>query len=69
MVHWVDDGPTDLSNLILLCHRHHMRVHEGGWQLVRTDEGRLLTVPPPVQWSPLAVLVERARGPDHVAAA
>ena len=69
LIHWVDDGPTDLSNLILLCHRHHMRVHEAGWQLVRTDEGRLLTVPPPVDWSPQAVLVQRARGPDVVTAA
>ena len=47
----------------------HMRVHEGGWHLVRTDEGRLLTVPPPVHWSPRAVLVQRARGPGLVAAA
>ena len=34
-----------------------------------TDEWRLLTVPPPVQWSPLAVLVQQARGPGLVAAA
>jgi hypothetical protein len=49
VVHWTHGGTTDLPNLILLCHRHHWMVHEGGWQLVRTDEGQLLTVPPPVE--------------------
>jgi hypothetical protein len=29
--HWADGGPTDLSNLLLLCRRHHRLVHEGGW--------------------------------------
>jgi hypothetical protein len=27
LVHWADDGPTDLSNAALLCERHHMVVH------------------------------------------
>lgn len=48
IVHWARNGPTNLSNVTLLCHRHHWQVHEGGWQLVRTDDGRLLTVPPPI---------------------
>jgi hypothetical protein len=30
---WIDGGPTDLGNLILLCGHHHRRVHEDGWQL------------------------------------
>jgi len=47
VVHWTRGGSTNLDNLILLCHRHHWMAHEGGWQLVRTDEGRLLTIPPP----------------------
>jgi hypothetical protein len=29
-VHWADGGPTALSNLVLLCRRHHRAVHEGG---------------------------------------
>lgn len=33
---WDDDGPTDLDNLALLCVRHHMSVHEGGWTMSRT---------------------------------
>jgi len=46
IVHWSDGGETDLANMILLCHRHHWMAHEGGWQLVRTDEGEVLAVPP-----------------------
>ena len=26
--HWVDNGPTSLDNLALLCHSHHQRLHE-----------------------------------------
>ncbi|PID63536.1 MAG: hypothetical protein CSB44_01385 [Gammaproteobacteria bacterium] len=29
IVHWVDGGPTDIDNLMLLCHYHHTLVHEG----------------------------------------
>jgi hypothetical protein len=28
--HWAHGGATRLSNLVLLCRRHHRRVHEGG---------------------------------------
>jgi hypothetical protein len=31
--HWADGGPTDLSNLILLCSYHHRFVHEHGWSI------------------------------------
>ena len=29
IVHWAGGGPTSLSNLVLLCRRHHRAVHEG----------------------------------------
>jgi hypothetical protein len=29
--HWADGGPTELTNLILLCRHHHRLVHEDGW--------------------------------------
>jgi hypothetical protein len=43
--HWLDGGPTDLDNLILLCRAHHRAVHEGGWQLHRQPDGRCTTTP------------------------
>ena len=33
VVHWIDGGPTDLANLVLLCWRHHHAVHDGGFRL------------------------------------
>jgi hypothetical protein len=33
--HWANGGPTTLSNLILLCRRHHRAVHEDGYRVVR----------------------------------
>jgi HNH endonuclease len=56
--HWANGGPTTLSNLALLCRRHHRAVHEAGYRIERTSDGalrfqrpdgRLLPeVPPPV---------------------
>ncbi|HXN92629.1 MAG TPA: DUF222 domain-containing protein [Candidatus Sulfotelmatobacter sp.] len=45
-VHWIHGGGSELGNLTLLCARHHWKVHEGGWQLVKTEEGRILPVAP-----------------------
>ena len=39
--HWAQGGPTTLSNLALLCHRHHRAVHEEGYQVERQPDGRL----------------------------
>lgn len=33
VVHWAAGGPTDLSNLVLLCAHHHRFVHDAGWTL------------------------------------
>src|SRR5947208_5471847 len=69
--HWADGGPTTLSNLALLCRRHHRAVHEEGYQVARESDGELSfrrpagrlppSVPPPaaVRADPVAVL--RAR--------
>ena len=57
--HWADGGPTTLSNLVMLCRRHHRAVHEEGFQVERRTGGDLIfrrpsgellpAVPPPVQ--------------------
>src|SRR5947208_11118658 len=36
--HWAQGGPTTLSNLALLCRRHHRAVHEEGYQLDRRPD-------------------------------
>ena len=45
--HWTAGGETKLANLYLLCAYHHRLVHEGGWRLVREDDGSLQAIPPP----------------------
>ena len=39
--HWAQGGPTTLSNLAVLCRRHHRAVHEEGYQLDRQPDGEL----------------------------
>jgi hypothetical protein len=39
--HWAHGGPTTLSNLALLCRRHHRAVHEEGYQVERQPDGAL----------------------------
>ena len=39
--HWAHGGQTTLSNLSLLCSRHHRAVHEEGYQVVRGPDGAL----------------------------
>jgi hypothetical protein len=51
--HWAHGGTNDPPNLTLLCARHHWMVHEGNWQIVRGDDGRMLTVPPTVKFGPI----------------
>jgi hypothetical protein len=56
--HWFHGGTNEPPNLTLLCYRHHWMVHEGGWQIVRGDDGRMITIPPAVAFG------APARGPD-----
>ena len=39
--HWARGGPTTLSNLAMLCRRHHRAVHEEGYQVDRQPGGEL----------------------------
>ena len=64
LVHWIKGGGSDMPNLVLLCYRHHWMVHEGGWQMVKTDDRQILTIPPQ-----LDIYQQLARGPGVRAAA
>ena len=67
VVHWADGGETRLSNLILACRFHHRALHEEGFRVVATDDGRfqflrpdgvpLPAVPAAARWAepPLAL--------------
>ncbi len=57
LVHWAHGGPTDLDNLVLLCKRHHRMVHEGGWRLIKTDDGPIVVIAPTITFG-------LPRGPD-----
>jgi hypothetical protein len=48
--HWAQGGPTTLSNLAILCRRHHRAVHEEGFQIERGADG-VLTFRTPLGWS------------------
>jgi hypothetical protein len=53
--HWADGGPTDLSNLVLICSHHHRFVHQNGWTIeVRPDAQHRFAPPdgPPVERRP-----------------
>jgi hypothetical protein len=43
--HWAQGGSTDVANLVAICRAHHWKVYEGGWRLIRTDEG-VVALPP-----------------------
>ena len=67
---WAQGGSTDVDNLVLVCRAHHWKIHEGGWLMIRSDEG-LVTLPPlpddlgpPLSIGPLAH--PRARAPSAV---
>lgn len=44
--YWDDDGPTDITNLIPLCWRHHHLAHEGGWKFSLHADRSLTVVQP-----------------------
>ncbi len=45
VIHWANGGPTNLDNLVLLCHRHHHQLHEHGYQMIRQPDSSWHAVP------------------------
>ena len=62
--HWLDEGPTCLDNLALLCHSHHRRLHEYNLVLHPPTE----PAPPGEGWSVTPAPSREPRTPvrDHV---
>jgi hypothetical protein len=61
IVHWEHGGPTDVSNMVLFCARHHHLIHTKGWKVTLlsdatvklvTPDGRTLTSRPRARPSP-----------------
>jgi hypothetical protein len=63
--HWAHGGPTILSNLALLCRRHHRAVHEEGYRVDRQADGELCFRRPDGRILPEVPLP--AGAPDHPA--
>ncbi len=71
IVHWADGGETKLSNLVLLCRRHHRLLHEGRFGLRMSEDGAVRFLhrggqpleqspaPPPIGLHAARELVER----------
>lgn len=64
IIWWDDDGPTDITNLVLLCPKCHKKVHKHGYQVTEDAAGRSRLKSPP-----RAIDRDRARGPTEAAAA
>ena len=61
---WADGGPTDLSNLALLCGFHHRAVHDDtGWQVRLATDGHPEFLPP--AWLDADRLPRRNRSHDR----
>ncbi len=64
IIWWDDDGPTDITNLVLLCPKCHKKVHKHGYQVTEDAAGRHN-----LNASPRAIDRDRVRGPTEAVAA
>jgi len=44
--HWAHGGATCLDNVMLVCGRHHLAVHEGGFRVTQGEDGELVFFDP-----------------------
>lgn len=64
IIWWDDDGPTDVTNLVLLCPKCHRKVHKQGYAVIKDAAGQRKLKSPP-----RAIDQDRVRGPTEAAAA
>ncbi|KAA5831984.1 DUF222 domain-containing protein [Saccharopolyspora hirsuta] len=43
--HWIDGGPTEINNMVMLCPHHHRRIHDQHWSITM-QRGRPMFTPP-----------------------
>ena len=55
IIWWDNNGPTDITNLVLLCPKCHKKVHKQGYVVLQDAKGQYQLRPPPSS---------RARSPD-----
>jgi hypothetical protein len=46
IISWIDGGPTNLNNSVLLCRSHHQLIHTGDWQIRLGGDGFPDFIPP-----------------------
>lgn len=59
IIHWADGGPTNLSNLISLCSRHHHLLHEGRYTITTSPDQPPIFIRPDGQAVPSVPLLPR----------
>ncbi len=64
IIWWDEDGPTDITNLVLLCPKCHRKVHKHGYAVIKDAAGQHRLKSPP-----RAIDRDRVRGPTETLAA
>ena len=67
VIHWANGGPTDLANLVLLCHQHHHQLHDQQRWLSCTDNRTMTTAGWLEELSDNPLTGTRATGPPAAA--
>jgi hypothetical protein len=62
IIHWAEEGPTNLDNLITLCGFHHRLVHRRGWQIDGNPNGKVVFLD---QWGYQYQPARSVFKPDH----
>ncbi|MEZ5117438.1 MAG: HNH endonuclease signature motif containing protein [Candidatus Nanopelagicales bacterium] len=65
--HWIAGGPTDLENLVTLCHYHHRRLHEEAFAIGTRPNGAFVFVLPDGERVPEHPDVQPTRGAPALA--